>query len=573
MRTFENERMIPMHNCKKPFALLLALLFVLSLGITAFAEEQKGSITIREANGVSVEGKTFQAYQVLDLTMVGSGYVYTVPEALKSFYAGYFSLSGDLGDFDYQVTQKISALTGDDLFAFAAQVLAAAKAAGITPASVTGQEGETYVKLNELPLGYYVVEDTGETAPVSALVLTSTNPNAEVNIKADLPVVDKKIVEGNKRVDTSNGAIGDVVSYEITSQVPDMTGYTKYYFILKDTMSPGLIFHQDVAITIGNQALTKDTDFSVTYETTSGGTEIEIVFKNFIRYQEQKGSAITVTYSATINENAVIGTAGNPNLVTLMYSNNPNKEVGGEPDNPDKPLTPVGQTPQEEVRTYVTGLALIKVDPEGNRLTGAEFSITGNKLNKVLVRKDVFTPDETGSYWRLSDGTYTTQDPLAEGVDQSLYENVNEKYRQESVTEVKETLLGVNATAAVGDDGVLRFDGLAAGDYEITELRSPAGYNLLEKPFKITIGWTAPDKISDPCVWTVSDTEAAQGYATSLESGARIQDGLIQIQVENQSGTQLPETGGIGTTLFYIVGGLLMTTAAVLMITKKSLSL
>ena len=561
-----------MHNCKKPFALFLALLFVLSLGITAFAEEQKGSITIREANGVSVEDKTFQAYQVLDLTMVGSGYVYTVPEALKSFYAGYFSLSGDLGDFDYQVTQKISALTGDDLFAFAAQVLAAAKAAGITPASVTGQDGETYVKLNELPLGY-VVEDTAETAPVSALVLTSTNPNAEVNIKADLPVVDKKIVEGNKRVDTSNGAIGDVVSYEITSQVPDMTGYTKYYFILKDTMSPGLTFHQDVAITIGNQALTKDTDFSVTYETTSGGTEIEIVFKNFIRYQEQKGSAITVTYSATINENAVIGTAGNPNLVTLMYSNNPNKEVGGEPDNPDKPLTPVGQTPQEEVRTYVTGLALIKVDPEGNRLTGAEFSITGNKLNKVLVRKDVFTPDETGSYWRLSDGTYTTQDPLAEGVDQSLYENVNEKYRQESVTEVKEALLGVNATAAVGDDGVLRFDGLAAGDYEITELRSPAGYNLLEKPFKITIGWTAPEKISDPCVWTVSDTEAAQGYAASLESGARIQDGLIQIQVENQSGTQLPETGGIGTTLFYIVGGLLMTTAAVLLITRKSLSL
>ncbi len=563
-----------MHKLKKAFAILLALALVFSLGITAYAAEQKGSITIHEAGGVSVAGKTFRAYKVLDLNLVGNdGYVYTVPAELKSFYADYFELSEDLGDFDYQVTQKISALTGDDLFAFAADVLAAAKEANITPASVTGQEGDTSVKFTDLPLGYYVVEDTAETTPVSALVLTSTKPNVEVNIKAELPVVDKKIVEGQDKVETNNASVGDVVSYEITSKVPDMTGYTKYYFVLKDTMSPGLTFSQDVAITIGNQTLTKDTDFTVTAKTSGSGTEIEIVFKDFIGYKDQKGDAITVTYSATINENAVIGAAGNPNYVKLQYSNNPNKEVGGDPDNPDKPAEPVGETPEEEVRTYVTGLKLIKVDPEGNRLTGAEFTITGNKLNKVLVRKDVYTQDENGSYWRLTDGTYTTQDPLTEGVDQSKYESVTVKYAKESVTEVKETQENVEATAVVGDDGVLRFDGLSAGDYEITEIRSPAGYNLLEKPFKITIGWTAPENASDPCTWTVSDTEAGDGYASSLESGAQIVDGCIQIQVENNSGTQLPETGGMGTTLFYIVGGLLMTTAVVLLITKKKLAM
>ena len=562
-----------MHKLKKTFALLLALALVLSLGITAYAAEQKGSITIHEAGGVSVEGKTFLAYKVLDLNLVGEGYVYTVPEALKDFYADYFELNEALGDFDYQVTQKIAALTGDDLFAFASGVLAAAKVANIAPASVTGQRGDTSVKFTDLPLGYYVVEDTAETTPVSALVLTSTKPNVEVNIKAELPVVDKKIIEEQDRVETNNAAVGDVVSYEVTSKVPDMTGYTKYYFVLKDTMSLGLTFNQDVAITIGNQALTKDTDFTVTAKATANGTEIEIVFKNFISYKDQKGDAITVTYSATINENAVIGAAGNPNYVKLQYSNNPNKVVSGDPDNPDKPAVPEGETPEEEVRTYVTGLKLIKVDPEGNRLTGAEFTITGNKLNKVLVRKDVYAQDENGTYWRLTDGTYTTQDPLDEGVEQSKYESVTVKYAKESVTEVKETQENVKATAVVGDDGVLRFDGLSAGDYEITELRSPAGYNLLEKPFKITIDWTAPENVSVPCTWTVSDTEAGDGYASSLESGAQIVDGCIQIQVENKSGTQLPETGGMGTTLFYIVGGLLMTTAVVLLITKKKLSM
>ena len=562
-----------MHKLKKTFALLLALALVLSLGITAYAAEQKGSITIHEAGGVSVEGKTFLAYKVLDLNLVGEGYVYTVPEALKDFYADYFELNEALGDFDYQVTQKIAALTGDDLFAFASGVLAAAKVANIAPASVTGQRGDTSVKFTDLPLGYYVVEDTAETTPVSALVLTSTKPNVEVNIKAELPVVDKKIIEEQDRVETNNAAVGDVVSYEVTSKVPDMTGYTKYYFVLKDTMFLGLTFNQDVAITIGNQALTKDNDFTVTAKATANGTEIEIVFKNFISYKDQKGDAITLTYSATINENAVIGAAGNPNYVKLQYSNNPNKVVSGDPDNPDKPAVPEGETPEEEVRTYVTGLKLIKVDPEGNRLTGAEFTITGNKLNKVLVRKDVYTQDENGTYWRLTDGTYTTQDPLDEGVEQSKYESVTVKYAKESVTEVKETQENVKATAVVGDDGVLRFDGLSAGDYEITELRSPAGYNLLEKPFKITIDWTAPENVSVPCTWTVSDTEAGDGYASSLESGAQIVDGCIQIQVENKSGTQLPETGGMGTTLFYIVGGLLMTTAVVLLITKKKLSM
>ena len=546
---------------------------LLSLGVSVFAAEQTGSITINQANGVGVEGKTFQAYKVLDLQMVGQGYVYTVPAALKSFYANFFTLDPDLGDFDYQVTQKIAALSGDGLFRFAAEALKAAKNAQIHPASVTGAKGDTSVKLAGLPLGYYVVEDTAETAPVSALVLTSTNPNVSVNIKADLPTVDKKIIEGEKRVSANNAAIGDVVPYEITSRVPDMTGFTKYYFLLNDTLSKGLTFQNDVTISIGAKSLKKDVDFTVASSETAAGTEIEIVLKNFIQYKDWKDSTIKVCYSAVLNENAVIGTTGNPNHVSLQYSNNPNQVIDGDPENPDKPAVPVGRTPESEVRTYVTGVKLIKVDPEGTRLTGAKFQITGVRLNEVVVRQDIFKEDASGTFWKLADGTFTTQDPMAEGIDQSKYTDVSIKYRLESTTEIRKTHQNVTAEAVVGDDGILHFDGLSEGEYTITELQSPSGYNLLREPLKITISWTAPTKLSDPCQWDVSDTEAEQNYPESMESGAQITDGIIQIQVENQSGTQLPETGGMGTLLFYLVGGVLTTTAAILLVFRKKSAL
>lgn len=561
-----------MRNLKKIFCACMAIMMLLSLGVSAYAAEQTGSITINEANGVGVEGKTFRAYKVLDLQMVGQGYIYTVPADLKNFYAAFFTLEPDLGDFDYQVTQKIAALSGDTLFAFAAEVLNAAKNAQIVPASVTGAEGDTSVKLTGLPLGYYVVEDTADTAPVSALVLTSTNPNVTVNIKADLPTVDKKIVEGKNRVTANNAAIGDTVSYEVISRVPDMTGYTKYYFVMNDTLSKGLTFQNDVTITIGETKLTQDKDFSVSVSQTESGTEIEIVLKNFIQYKARKDDIITVCYSAILNEAAVIGTAGNPNHVYLQYSNNPNQTVDGDPENPDKPQKPIGQTPDAEVRTYVTGLELIKVDSEGNRLAGAEFEITGSKLNKVLVHRDVFKEDPSGEIWKLADGTYTAQDPMGEGIDQSVYADINTRYRKDSITETRETHENISARAAVGDDGILRLDGLSAGEYVITELRSPSGYNLLSKPFKLTVSWTAPANFSDPCQWNVSDTEVKGGYPDSLESGARIENGVIKIQVENQSGTQLPETGGMGTMLFYLIGGLLTTTAAILLIFRKRVS-
>lgn len=566
-----------MKNMKRIASVLLTLVMLAALAIPAMAAGETGSITINDAANVSVAGKTFNAYKILDLKMVGTdGYVYTVPAEMKAFYLGrYAGLTGTEGDFDAQVVAKIG--EEKDLFAFAADALAAAKTAGITPGTATAAEKATSVTIENLPLGYYVVEDVGAAKPISALILDTTNPDPSVTIKADKPSIDKNI-DGTKDTDDAttgdvkynNAAVGDSVPYKVTSKVPDMTGYTKYYFVVNDTLSKGLTFNNDVVITVGSKALVKDTDYTVTSpKNDDGTTSVEIVLKNFIQYKadEYKNADITITYSATVNSDAVIGVAGNPNEVKLTYSNNPNVKDDGTPSNPDKPTTdsPIGETPESVTRTYVTDIEIIKVDPEGNRLTGAEFEITGEKTNIVLVTKDVYTVDENGTYWKLKDGSYTTDDPATEGMDQSKYESTDTKYSKSTVTEEKKTKESVKATGVVGADGVLRFEGLSAGEYTITEIKAPAGYNLLKAPITVTIGFTAPaaDAASTDCTWTYTWTNGEQNGNNVTTNNSNT------VTVTNQTGTELPSTGGMGTTIFYVVGSILVVGAAVLLITKK----
>lgn len=568
-----------MKRAKRFFSALLTIVMVLSMSVTAFAADD-GSITIKGSTTVPVSGKTFNAYKILDAELANGenasgGIVYRVPEGLEDFYAGHFGLTKEAASFDQDVTEAIAAMKDDDdaLQAFAKEVLAAAKAAGIEPAAATAGEGAAEVTISGLPLGYYVVEDTGAAVPISALALTTTSKNVEVTIKADKPTVDKNI-DGTQDTDDStdgdvkynNAAVGDTVPYKVTSKVPDMTGYTKYYFVVNDTLSKGLTFNNDVAITLGGTELVKDTDYTVTVtENEDGTTSVEIVFKNFIQYKDQKDAEILITYSATVNEDAVIGTEGNPNKVTLTYSNNPNVTDDGTPGNPDKPTTgsPTGETPESITRTYVTAIELIKVDPEGNRLTGAEFEITGEKLNQVLVRKDVYTEDANGEYWKLKDGSYTTTAPVTaddETDTSQYYESTTTKYTKTTETEIVTTSETVTATGFVGPDGVLRFEGLSAGTYTITELKAPNGYNLLKEPITVTIGFTAPTAPSTECVWTYTGTDVVNGTATN------------HVTIVNNTGKELPSTGGMGTTIFYVAGGILVAAAAVLLVVRKRMS-
>lgn len=507
-----------MKKAQKLFSVLLAIGLVFTMAIPAFAADD-GSIVIKGTTNVAVAGKTFNAYKILDAKFVdeadtSKGVAYTVPEELKSFYAAEFELDADKASFDAEVVAKIAEI--DDLDAFADKALAAAKTAGIAAKSATaGADAET-VTINGLALGYYVIEDAtdadGKNTAVSSVMLDTTDKAAEVTIKADLPSIEKKIDGDNDTDESTNGlveynnaAIGDNVPFVVTSKVPaGMEYYDTYTYTVTDTLSDGLTFNDDVAITVGEKTLVKGTDFTVEAD----GQKVTINFKNFKSYTA--GADITINYSATVNTDAVIGTQGNLNTVYLEYSNNPQIEESK------------GKTPDETTLTFVTAVSITKVDATDNSktLAGATFTIAGTKLNTVIVTD-------------------------ANGEDVVITKAEDVEY-----------------TGTSGEDGIITFEGLAAGTYEITEIVAPAGYNLLAAPITLTVSWTAPAESSTECTWSVE----------TKDNIASIENGIVTVTIKNATGSLLPETGGIGTTIFYIVGGLLVVGAVILLITKKRMS-
>lgn len=492
-----------MKKTSKIFSVVLALVLVFAMAIPAFAAETwTGSITLNSAKNVSVDGKLFKAYKILDAEAVDvnnleAGVIYSIPAAMQSFYDG---LCGG-ADNVATVAEVEAYLEADttDLQDFAVEALAAAKTAGVTAETATGADDKA--TFTDLPFGYYVIEDTANEKPVSALMLRTTSK--EVTIKADKPSIEKKIDEdsdyatANDRVDANNAAIGDDVSYVLTSKVPAMEGYDSYSYVVTDTFSTGLTYNDDVAITIDGTALTKDTDYTATYDAAT--QKLTITFVDFIENAELAGKDIVITYSAKINADAVVGETGNPNTVSLEYSNNPQDSTSKE------------NTPDDIVITYTTKVSVNKVDKDGNALAGATFE---------LQKKG-----DDDNYAKVAD-------------------------------------------AVLNDAGTtFTWSGLEAGDYKLVETDAPAGYNTAEDIY-FTIACTVPgevDAATDTADWTLTVAEGSDATFTE-------ETGTFSTNVVNLTGGLLPETGGIGTTIFYIVGIVLVLGAAVLLITKKRMS-
>ena len=553
-----------MKRVRSILALTLALVLVLAMSTAAFAAPGTYSITVKNTNeAISINGNTYNAYKILDATYDNEEHVsYTVSTEFANFVY-------TVGENNYQgeaLIEYLGTLTNSSeaLDAFAKAALAYATANKIQPAGTATAADETATISVPAP-GYYLVSGTA-TAPTDQTVtaacsLTTAKPNAEVNVKADAPSVDKKIVEGNSDVDANDASIGDSVNYKITSKVPNMKGYTKYFFVMEDTLSKGLTYNEDMVITIGDKTLAKDKDYTLTVtKNADGTTSLEIVFKNFIQYKDQTGAAITLTYSATLNQDAELDpTVGNPNTVKLIYSNNPNQEGSGEGDKPG-PGDVIGETPEDETKTYVTGLKLTKVDGKDStkKLTGAKFKIEGTGMKVVLINRTIYKASETGTYYMLKNGSYTTDAPTADTADS--YDSTTQKYEKVEVVDKTTVPTQINATGYVDENGVLTFEGLGVGTYTITELVAPNGYNLLKDPVTITISANAA---LEGCTWTVKNGE------TGLTAG---EDHLFAFNVENNSGTELPSTGGIGTTIFYILGSLLVVVAGVVLVTRKRMN-
>ena len=539
-----------MKTVKRALALVLALTLLLAMSATVFAaDDTTYTITINN----TTTGHTYEAYQIFagDLAEKdGKTILSNITWGNGITEAGKTALGN--------AAEKAETLkTADDAAAFAKAV------APYLQNPTTSVKGTDKYTISGLKAGYYLVKDTQAPADdfYSAYIMEVVS-NVEAEPKGDKPTVDKNIKDNGETAKVNEASIGDTINYEVTSKVPDMAGYNKYFFVLNDTMSKGLTFNNDVKVKIGEAELKADA-----YDVTStvngdGTTSIEIIFKNFIQYKDQTGSAITVTYSATLNQDASLDpVAGNPNKVQLTYSNNPNVAGDGDPQNPDKPGNgaPTGKTPESETKTYVTGIKLTKVDgaDHSKTLTGAKFEITGDSVKVVLINKEVYKEASDGTYYMLKNGTYTETAPIGETA--SNYDSTTTKYKKVTAVTKDTVNTKVNATGYVDEKGVLTFEGLGEGTYTITEIIAPEGYNLLKAPITVEIKANAT---FEKCEWTVTaDNEAVTADGT-----------LYAFLIENKSGAELPSTGGIGTTVFYVLGGLLVVCAGVLLITKRRMN-
>ncbi len=491
-----------MKKAKKILGLLLAMVMMMSVAITAMAEETY-SITINNSTG----GHTYEAYQIFtgDLSTNEAG-----EKVLSNIVWGSgVSEAGKtaLGDAAAKA-EKLK--TEADAKAFAKEVAPYLTTVAGSASTVT--DGK-YV-ISGLAAGYYLVKDqdgsvTGEGDAYTEYIIKVVG-NVTTNPKSDVPEVEKKVKDINDSTDdvmtdwqdSADYDIGDSIPFQLKATLADnVSSYTTYKVVFHDTLSKGLTYNNDAKVYIGGE---ETNGFTITPTSNDDGTTTLTVSCDDVKaLGAGNSSVITVEYTATLNNSAVLGSAGNPNEVYLEYSNNPNKSE--ESDNE------TGNTPEDVVIVFTYKTIINKVDDENKPLTGAEFTL--EKYNK-----------ETDKW--------------------------------EAITVVK------------SEDGTtFTFSGLDDGKYRLTETKTPAGYNTIE-PIEFTI--TAEhDVLSDNPALTSLSGNATTGEITFTSSTT---EGSLSADVVNKAGSTLPETGGMGTTIFYILGGLLVLFAVVLLVSKKRMS-
>ena len=500
-----------MKHVKRLASLLLALTLVFALAATAAAEGTTYSITINN----SATGHTYEAYQIFtgDLSegklsniVWGSG----ISEAGKTA----------LGD----AAAKAETLkTEADAKAFAKEVAPYLTTAAGSANTVS--DGK-YV-ISGLAAGYYLVKDqdgslTDDNDSYTEYIIKVVS-NTTATPKSDVPTVQKKVKDINNSTedamtdwqDSADHDIGDSVPFQLKASLANnVSSYTTYKVVFQDTLSKGLTYNNDAKVYIGG---TETNGFTVTPTVkTDGTTTLTVSCDDAKALGAGNSSVITVEYTATLNNNAVLGSAGNPNEVVLEFSNNPNGED-------------TGRTPKDVVIVFTYKTI----------------------INKVTKNPAYDASKDTGKTGIDSDGD-------KEFIPLTGAEFTLEKYNKlankwETITAVKN-----------GEGTTFTFSGLDDGNYRLTETKTPAGYNSID-PIEFTV--TAEHDV-------LSDNPSLSGNATNgaLTFTPNPTEGSLSTDVVNNSGSTLPETGGMGTTIFYVLGGILAVTAIVLLVTKKRMN-
>ena len=563
---------------KKAFAMILAIMMVLSLAATAFAA---GDTTTLIVNTEGYAERTFNAYRVLTATNDGEAFNYEVVPAFRAALAS--ALEIDTTDktgavIDNAILEGIAALTtGESVRHFADDLYRAIKAANIA-ADITDWNGSA----KTVDQGYWLIVDVTEnlTNESNSLVILDTAGDASVtvNLKADTTTSEKKVDDENDSIsddiagnedgrewqDTSDYDIGDKVPFIVTGQLAnDVTSYSYYSFKIVDTVSAGLTHlgntaedtniqlllngqvqtlkaagtegEADWVYEIDGQVLTVYPNYGYT---TNDGTAVDAsaanggdllqLFDEGTSHDVINSSTFTLRYNCLLNENAVVGGTGNKNTAKTVVSNNPYDDGFGE-------------TPEDTTVTFTYKFVVDKTDPKGNPLTGAEFS-----LYKFIAE---------------GKGTYTGEETVAATAEEAAK---NGTYFNHPGANSYGKFVAVDRLT-INDAGTqFTFNGIDDGYYLLLETTVPDGYKGIE-PVEFYV--TAKHNTSG-----VTELKATVKGGTNQTISGDTATGALNAVIENHSGSELPSTGGIGTTIFYALGGLMAVSALVLLITKKRMS-
>lgn len=495
-----------MKKMKKLVGILLTLAMIVAMSVTAFAAD----ITIKGT------GKEYKAYKLLNATNDTTDttkFAYTLNDKYASI------LREVTGKTDGAEIVKVISESADSIQSFADKVYNEVK-------KLDADYTTTNKTFKGVDQGYYLIVETvldGDNDTYSLVMLDTVGTgNIEVTTKEDAPTLEKKVKEKNdstgKETDWQDGAdydLGDAVPFKLTGTVSARyDNYTSYAYTFHDKMSNGLTLNylenntNDVKVYVDGTQIT--TGYTVVTDGLTDGCTFEVRFENLKDISSVKaGSEITVEYTARLNENAVIGSTGNPNEASLEYSNNPYGKG-------------TGTTPWDKVIVFTYKLVANKIDKDKHPLAGAGFTLY--KLN-------------------ASSGKYEAVGSEIKGTDE------DPKTRFE-------------------------FSHLDAGQYKLVETTIPAGYNKAEDLI-FTVEATYD---------TTADNPQLTGLVIKGEGGETVSSGENKVftinltegsattDIVNHSGTELPSTGGMGTTILYVIGAILVIGAGILLITKKRMN-
>lgn len=512
-------------------SILLAVVIVMAMSVSsAFAAEGDepgtGSITVTNATA----NEDYAGYKIFDVTYNQAGNVAYTITSINQFYeavssaTNLFELQSTTVSGTYNVIRK-DGVEDSAIITWLNGLITKDSTYTADLASSKPTDGE--VVWSNVPYGYYLI-----TSSLGSVVTVDQNtPDVEILDKNQKPGGEgdfTKTVDGDDEV----VEIGQEFDYRLKFTGWNYDGVTPITeYTITDTLDSALdlVYTEGdstygVSVTVGTQAVA---DATVQYNEVARTLTINIPWANmkedstFESFKYSSSSTVTVSYTAKLNANAAIQ-EDIKNDATLTWDGNDE-----------------GTSTEETVQTYA--MAIMKVDEQGNPLSGAEFAVT----------KQVSSPTEENPDATISQKVNVSQVMDEEGNPVAGVYVVDPDSKSNTVVSPNSGLIVIK-----GVDNVT---------YTLTETKAPNGYNLLDEPETVTPVSNGSTTITIYKDENGNVTEQVTENKTDITSPVKVTAKIV----ENKAGSELPSTGGMGTTVIYIVGGVLVAGAAVLLVTRR----